>query len=250
MSATTTPRSEIISQLQLMLGDQMVEVELDPEHYDLAIDLAVERIRQRTTAGVEEGHIYLTLQPDVDTYTLPSEVVEVERLYRRGVGRSSTAGSSFDPFEASFSNIYLLQSGRVGGLATWDLFAQFQETVGRVFGSEINFVWEPSRHELKIIRRPKAEEDVLVKTWMYRPEYVILTDAYARPWVRDYSLAQCKKMLGEARGKFQSGLPGPGGSVMLNGEAMKSEALADLERLEIELQNFVVGRDGMPFRIG
>lgn len=250
MSATVTPRSQIISQLSLMLGDQMVEVELDSEHYNLAVDLAVERIRQRTTAGVEEGHIYLTLQPDVDTYTLPEEVVEVERLYRRGVGRSSTAGSSFDPFEASFSNVYLLQSGRVGGLATWDLFAQFQETVGRVFGSELNFIWEPSRRELKLIRRPKSEEDVLVKTWMHRPEFVILTDPYTTPWVRDYALAHCKKMLGEARGKFQSGLPGPGGSVMLNGEAMKSEALADLERLELELQNFVVSRDGLPFRIG
>lgn len=233
-----------------MLGGQMVEVELDPEHYSLAVDLAVERIRQRTTAGVEEGHLYLTLQPDVDTYTMPEEVVEVERLFRRGVGRSSTAGSNFDPFEASFSNIYLLQSGRVGGLATWDLFAQFQETVGRVFGSEINFIWEPSRRELKIIRRPKSEEDVLVKVWMYRPELVILDDPYTKPWVRDFALAHCKRMLGEARGKFQSGLPGPGGSVMLNGEAMKAEALGELERLEIELQNFVMGRDGMPFRIG
>lgn len=250
MSATVTPRSELISQLSLMLGDQMVEVELDSEHYNLAVDLAVERIRQRTTAGVEEGHIYLTLQPDVDTYTLPQEVVEVERLFRRGVGRSSTAGSNFDPFEASFSNIYLLQSGRVGGLATWDLFAQFQETVGRVFGSELNFIWEPSRRELKLIRRPKSEEDVLVKAWMHRPEFVILTDAYARPWVRDYALAHCKKMLGEARSKFQSGLPGPGGSVMLNGEQMKADALADLDRLEVELMNFATGRDGMPFRIG
>lgn len=233
-----------------MLGGQMTEVELDPEHYQLAIDLAVERIRQRTTSGVEEGHLYLTLQPDVDTYTLPDEVVEVERLFRRGVGRSTGSGSNFDPFDASFSNIYLLQAGRVGGLATWEMFGQFQETVGRLFGSELNFIWEPSRHELKLIRRPRGEEDVLVKVWMERPEYVIMTDPYNRPWVRDYALAHCKKMLGEARGKFQSGLPGPGGAVMLNGEAMKSEALADLERLEIELQNFVTGRDGMPFRIG
>ena len=250
MSATITPRTKLIKQLQLLLGDQMVEVELDSEHYELSVDISIERIRQRTTAGVEESHIFMTLQPDVDTYTLPKEVAEVERLFRRGVGRSSTAGSNFDPFDASFSNIYLLQSGRVGGLATWDAFAQFQETVGRLFGSEINFIWEPSRHELKIIRRPKSEEDVLIKVWMRRPEDVILTDDYSGPWVREYSLAYCKKMLGEARSKFQSGLPGPGGSVMLNGEALKSDAMADLERLEIELQNFVTSRDGFPFRIG
>lgn len=250
MTAQTSPRSVLIKEMELMLGGQMTEVELDPEHYQLSLDLALERVRQRTTSGVEEGHLYLTLQPDVDTYTLPKEVVEVERLFRRGVGRSVNGGSNFDPFDASFSNIYLLQAGRVGGLATWEIFGQFQETVGRLFGSELNFIWEPSRHELKLIRRPRGEEDVAVKVWMHRPDYVILTDPYTRPWVRDFALAHAKKMLGEARGKFQSGLPGPGGTVMLNGEAIKAEALADLERLEMELQNFVTGRDGMPFRIG
>lgn len=250
MSATITPRTKLTKQLQLLLGDQMIEVELDSEHYELSVDISIERIRQRTTAGVEESHIFMTLQPDVDTYTLPKEVAEVERLFRRGVGRGSTAGSNFDPFDAAASNVYLLQSGRVGGLATWEAFAQFQETVGRLFGSELNFIWEPSRSELKLIRRPTAEEDVLIKVWMRRPEDVILTDDYSGPWIREYALAYCKKMLGEARSKFQSGLPGPGGSVMLNGEQLKSDAMADLERLEIELQNFVTSRDGMPFRIG
>lgn len=250
MSSTVTPRSKLTKQLQLLLGDQMVEVELDPEHYSLAIDLAVEKVRQRTTGGVEESHVFMTLQPDEDTYTMPDEVIEVERLFRRGVGSNSTGGTNFDPFEAAFSNIYLLQAGRTGGLATWDFFAQYQETIGRVFGSEINFIWEPSRKQLKLIRRVRTEEEVLIKVWMKRPEDVVLTDEYTGPWVREYSLAQCKKMLGEARSKFQSGLPGPGGSVMLNGEALKNEAMAELERLEIELMNFVTSRDGMPFRIG
>lgn len=248
--STTIPRTKLIQELRLLLGDQMVDVELDSEHYALSVDMAVERVRQRTTGGVEESHLFITLQPDVDTYTMPNEVVEVERLFRRGVGRSSTAGSAFDPFEASFSNIYLLQSGRVGGLATWDAFAQFQETVGRLFGSEINFIWEPSRHELKLIQRPKSEEDVLVKVWMSRPEDVILTDPYTGPWCREYALAQSKRMLGEARSKYTGGLPGAGGAVLLNGQDLKAEAATALEILEGELLNFVTGRDGMPMRIG
>ena len=250
MSATETPRTRLKNQIRLLLGDGMVEVELDPEHYDASIDFAIERIRQRTTGGVEESHIFFTLEPFVDEYTMPEEVQEVERLYRRGVGANSTGGTNFDPFEAAFSNIYLLQSGRTGGLATWDFFAQYQETIGRVFGSEINFIWEPSTHKLKIIRRPTAEEDVLVKVWMKKPEDIIITDDYTGPWVRDFSLAKCKMMLGEARSKFPGGLPGPGGSVLLNGEQMKADGLADMERLEMELQNFVASRDGMPFRIG
>jgi hypothetical protein len=250
MSATQTNRHTLKKEIQLLLGDQMVEVELDEEHMELAIKMAVERVRQRTTGGVEESHVFLTMQPDQNKYTLPDEVQEVEKLYRRGVGANSTGGTNFDPFEAAFSNIYLLQAGRTGGLATWDFFAQYQETIGRVFGSEINFIWRPSTHELELIRRPTAEEDVMAKVWMIKPEELILADAYTGPWIREYSLARCKQMLGEARGKFPGGLPGPGGSVLLNGEQIKADATADLERLEMELQNFVVSRDGMPFRIG
>jgi hypothetical protein len=120
MSATQTNRHTLKKEIQLLLGDQMVEVELDEEHMELAIKMAVERVRQRTTGGVEESHVFLTMQPDQNKYTLPDEVQEVEKLYRRGVGANSTGGTNFDPFEAAFSNIYLLQAGRTGGLATWD----------------------------------------------------------------------------------------------------------------------------------
>ena len=36
-------------------------------------------------------------------------------------------------------------------------------------------------------------------------------------------------MLGEARSKFPGGLPGPGGATTLNGDALKSEALTEIE---------------------
>lgn len=250
MTATSTVRHKLMKQIQLLLGDQMVEVELDEEHLTLAIDMAVERVRQRTTGGVEESHVFFTLQPDQDVYTLPEEIQEVEKLYRRGVGSNSTGGTNFDPFEAAFSNIYLLQAGRTGGLATWDFFAQYQETIGRVFGSEINFIWDNYNHRLTIVRRPTAEEDVLCKVWMKKPADVIIDDDYSKVWVREFALAQSKIMLGEARDKFPGGLPGPAGSVLLNGQQLKTEGVADLERLEMELQNFVISRDGMPFRIG
>jgi len=250
MSATSTSRYNLSKQIMLLLGDQMVEVELDDEHLNLAIDMAIDRIRQRTTGGVEEGHVFITMQPDQNVYTLPDEIQEVEKLYRRGVGANSTGGTNFDPFEAAFSNIYLLQAGRTGGLATWDFFAQYQETIGRVFGSEINFIWESSTNQLTIIRRPTAEEDVMCKVWMKKPENIIIDDVYTKVWVRDYALAKGKEMLGEARDKFPGGLPGPAGSVLLNGQQLKTEAVAELERLEMELQNFNVSRDGMPFRIG
>ena len=249
MPSEISPRTDLINELRLMLGDQMVDVELDPDHYNKAINFSIERLRQRTDGSLEESHLFITAQPEQQEYKLPNEVQEVRKMYRRGVGANSTGGTNFDPFEAAFSNIYLLQAGRTGGLATWDFFAGYQETIGRVFGSEINFTWNYPTRTLTMIRKITAEEDVLVHVWNKEPEISLLTDVYARPWLRDFSLAHCKMMLGEARGKFPGGLPGPGGNVQYNGAELKAEAVADFERLEQEIQNFNVGRTGMPFII-
>lgn len=250
MAAQQSPRTKLIKQMRLMLADRIVDVEADPQHFELAVDLAVDRFRQRSDGSMEEASLFLTLQPEQTEYTLPKEVQNIHRLYRRGVGANSTGGTNFDPFEAAFSNIYLLQAGRTGGLATWDFFAQYQETIGRVFGSELNFTFNPSTKKLKIIRKITSEEDVLIRAYLQKPEHVMLEDPYIKPWIRDYSLAQLKMILGEARSKYASGLPGPNGNVVLNGDALKSEALQELERLEIELQNLVTADNGYSFVIG
>lgn len=250
MSATPEPRTDIINQVKLLLADQMIDLEADPEHYNLAVDMAIEKLRQASDGANEEANLFLTLQPDQSEYTLPDEVQNIRRLYRRGVGANTTGGTNFDPFEAAFSNIYLLQAGRTGGLATWDLFAQFQESLGRVFGSEINFTWNPSTKKLKIIRRVRHEEDISILAYIQKPEHVMIRDPYMRPWIRDYTRAQVKMMIGEARSKYTGGLPGPNGNVILNGADLKNEAAQEIEALEQQLKDIVTGDSGYAFVIG
>ena len=95
MSSQETPRYQMIKQLQLLLGDQIVDVELDEAHYNLAVTMAVEKVRQRSQGSLEESHLYMTLIPDEDKYVLPDEVQEVVRIYRRGVGVTTAGGTNF-----------------------------------------------------------------------------------------------------------------------------------------------------------
>jgi len=250
MSATTEPRVDLINQVKLLLGDQMIDIEADPEHYNLAVTMAVDKMRQRSDGATEESTLFLTLQPAQTEYTLPDEVLNIRRLFRRGVGANTTGGTNFDPFEAAFSNIYLLQAGRTGGLATWDFFAQFQESLGRVFGSEINFTFNPATKKLTIIRKITAEEDVAIQAYIIKPEHVLMQDPYALPWLRSYTAAQVKMMVGEARSKFTGGLPGPNGNVILNGTELKSEATEEIRVLEEELDKQVTADTGYAFVIG
>ena len=41
------PRQEVYDYIRLRLGDGMVDVELDPEHYKSALDTAIDVYRQR-----------------------------------------------------------------------------------------------------------------------------------------------------------------------------------------------------------
>ena len=47
-------KNDVIKQIRLLLGDGMIDIELDPEHYDVALDIALSKIRQRSENAVEE----------------------------------------------------------------------------------------------------------------------------------------------------------------------------------------------------
>ena len=243
-------REQLISETQLRLADGIVDVELDREHFDVAIDKSLARYRQLSAGSVEESIIFIQTVENQTEYTLPDEVMEVRRLYRRGIGTNSGGGSNFDPFDVAFNNMYMLQAGQIGGLAVFDAFAQYKENIGRIFGSEYNFIYNRNTKVLKILRNIRHEEEVLVGIYNFIPEATLLKDVYANQWLAFYSLAQAKFILGEARSKYQSGLPGAGGAITLNGEALKSEATNDMETLKSQIYNMEEGNAPLGFVIG
>ena len=243
-------REQLITETQLRLADGMVDVELDREHYDVAINKAIAKYRQLSSGSVEEAVIFIQTQAGVTKYTLPDEVIDVKRLYRRGIGTNSGGGTNFDPFDVAFNNMYMLQAGQIGGLAVFDAFAQYKETIGRIFGSEYNFLWNRNTKKLKILRNVKHAEEVGVGVYNYIPESILLVDVYASNWLSQYTLSLSKMMLGEARSKYTSGLPGAGGAIQLNGDALKSEASAELDKLNESIHNYEEGNIPLGFVIG
>jgi len=149
----------------------------------------------------------------------------------------------------AYTNTYLLASSNMGGLATYELFSQYQELVGRMFGSFIEFKWNTTTKELLLLQRPRAEEELLLYCYNYRPDSELLKDYLAVQWIKDYTLARCKIMLGEARSKFAT-IAGPQGGSTLNGDNLKAEGLADIEKLEEEVKTQIPGGVGYGFTIG
>lgn len=241
---------ELIKEIELRLGGQMVDVELDPEHYTLAIGKALEKYRQRSENAVEEAFIPLDLQEEVSEYTLPFEVIEVRDVYRRvsGTLNSSSVGD-IEPFETAYLNNYLLYSGRAGGIATFDFLAQNREALGRVFGEKLMFTWNTVSKQLLIHRKPKAPDTVYLHVYKIRLLEELLTDPYSAPWIKELALAYAKLMLAEARGKFNT-IAGPQGGTSLNADALRMDAQAQIDKLEDELKTYVDGQVGLGIIIG
>lgn len=240
MADLTELKQKLFRNVELRLGGGIVDVELDPEHYEAAYNYAIATYRQRAQNAYEESYSLLTIESDRNSYILPQEITNVRQVFRRTVGlETGPAASSFDPFSSAILNTYLLNYNYAGGLATYDFYAGYIELAARMFGGYVIFTFNPVTKEIKFVRKFKGTgEQVLLWTDNLKPEITLLQDPSITNWITSWTLAQCKMTLGEAREKFAS-IAGPGGGSSLNGQSLKAEAKESFAELIDELKRYV-----------
>jgi hypothetical protein len=250
-SSLDTLKQNLIDYVRLQLGDQIIDIELDAEHYEAAYQRTIGVYRQRAQNAYEESYIFMELVTNVNIYDLPQEVQTVRQIFRRTFGDSTGPfASNFDPFSQASMNVYLMNFNVAGGLATYDFYSQYVELAGRMFGAYMNYTWNPVTKKLQLIRDPKGTgEAVLLWCYNLKPEFNLLSDFQIVQWIRDYMTANCKLIIGEAREKFGT-IAGPQGGGTLNGAAMKAEAQVSMDKLVEELKNYVDGSQPLSWVIG
>jgi hypothetical protein len=250
-STLPTLKENLIKYVRLQLGDGIVDIEADAEHFEAAYQNAIGTYRQRAQNAYEESYTFLELITNVNIYTLPEEIMSVKTLYRRTFGDSTGPfASNFDPFSQASLNVYLMNFNVAGGLATYDFYSQYVELAGRMFGAYMNYTFNPVTKKLQLIRDPKGTgEQVLMWTYNLKPEVNLLTDMQIRQWIRQYMVGNLKFIIGEAREKFAS-IAGPTGGTTLNGAAMKSEGMAIMQQCLEDLKNYVDGSQPLSWVIG
>ena len=252
-----TKKNEIIEYIRLRLGDQIVDVEADKEHFDMGIKQAFQRYRQRSSNAVEESYAFLDIYPETQEYILPTEIIDIRKVFRRGIGSvTGTTASQFEPFSSGYLNTYMLVAGRVGGLVNYELFTGYQELAMRMFGGHMNFTWNKVSKKLTLVRKQPFQgenssetESVLLWTYNYKPNVMLLNDPQVYPWVQDYAYALVMISIGQAREKFAS-IAGPQGGTALNGTALKTEGFQLLDKLDQEISTYMDGGIPLTWTIG
>ena len=255
---TYSARSNLIMVLKHQLGYPSVCVELNENHFNIAIDNALMEIRRRTDSAYSKQYFFATLQPGQNTYYLndpavgTNSIVDVIRINRlSGLGLGNFAPDNI------YAQQFLTQFYAPGvgyDLVSIHLLSSMAETFSKVFAGEIAFNWRESSRELTTYRTVMRPEKVLLETSCEKFEQELLQGRWTQQWLQSWAEAELMMMLGHIRGKFAS-LPGPGGSLSLNADTMLAEGQRIQENCLREIRDMEVGQNGpdnfyMPFAIG
>lgn len=244
-------KEELFDNIRYRLGAGIIDLEVDPEHFEAAFQYALKIYRQRAQNATIESYTLMTINTHQNSYILPEEFVNVRQVFRRTVGlETGPAASSFDPFSSAILNTYLLNYNYAGGLATYEFYAGYIELAARMFGGYVIFTFNPVTKEIKLVRDPKGQgEQILIWADLQRSDLELIQDPGSGIWIGDWTFAQIKYTIGEAREKFGT-IAGPGGGTSLNGTAMKAEAKEIQEKLLEDLKTYTDRSQPLTWIIG
>ena len=196
--------------------------------------------------------------------------LEIQKVFNQGPAAIS---KFYDPFAGSYDNIELLDSFGMGNVspAVSYILRPISYDLGRANAIETNdlirksaYSFELINNKMRVFPRPEStdagdliyfhyyvKEDKQGTTRTYTNSkvsdpsnipYKFITyeeiNAAGRNWIRKYTLANAKELLGIIRSKYAS-MPLPNGEVALDGEALKAEGREEKANLLEELSTFL-----------
>jgi hypothetical protein len=235
-------RRNMIETIKTVLGYPSVTVELTKHAMDVAINMALEKLRSASSAPYKRAYFALDLQPRVQHYNLTDrtvgfhKIVDVMYVYRKSMTFMGTAAGNDVYGQMMVQNLFNM--GKFD-LLSYHMVSSYIKTMNQVFAAEIQFNWNEHSRVLSIYKDFPMHEQVLVDAIIERTEQDLLTDRWTRNWIQNYATAQCRYMLADIRGKFST-LPGAGGNISLNASDLRTKADAEVQQCLDEIDNYIV----------
>lgn len=223
-------KDDILTQL----GGNLVDVELEDKEIQLAFKKAKRTFQQKGHNSYRRAFISLDVNKEQVTYQLPADVYTVVKAIKQSLTFSVNDSYSLAAYNDMFGS---KQSGNTGDYLSYEFTLQSIEMWRRYLAFDVQFHFDEFAKTITFLKPPEKTTD----TWLIEL-YTNLTDEEYMDvlWIQEWAAAEAKQMLGMAYRKF-SQLPGPDGSVSLDGSSLIQEAKQEKEQL---LEDILNGLDG------
>lgn len=218
------------------LGYPLIRIELTEEHLLTAIIDAVTMYNRYAAIDYSYINLEVTENPFDVPYGVNKETIVdvfVPAGFFDNIGAGLVTGGFVGEFEGTIIPIFGQKSGLLDVLGKFDLsmyymYLQKLEDIKKIIG--IDRMWAIINNKIEVYPKSSLLTNVGI---IYKGK---LTDSEAeeQEWIKKYALAKAKLMLGTIRSKF-SGINAAGINIAADGEALKSEAKEEIDKLEERL---------------
>ena len=224
---------EIKEEIKSGLGDPIICVELQPNHYDLA----VERAERWFIADIGVIKLLdLTVAATENEYTLDDDVMDVIDVFREGHHIFSDDVFGFDaaaPYLFSGANAPFFGRDPLG-YSDLTQRLQYLDTIKKTLGVDKSFEYDKQTRILRLYPQPSSSSGTAAIV-QYMSRRVDVEKLFA--WELDifirWAEAEAKEILGRIRSRFDT-IPTPGGDRALDGPILLEEDRQQKEALREE----------------
>jgi hypothetical protein len=245
--ATLTTRAEFTDYCLRRLGFPVIEINVDPDQVSDRIDDALQYWQDYHFDGLQKVYwIKIVDQNDIDNKYLDAsqakdssnntlEIAGISRIFP--VSDSQTNINMFDlRYQLRLNELYDFTSA---SYINYTLTMQHLRSLEILFTGEVPIRFQRHTQRLYIDWAWGAEEapigTVVVSEAYANIDPSVFNRVWNDRWLKEYATALIKRTWGNNLKKF-SGLQLPG-SVTLNGDKIYDEAVAEIEKLENEMQS-------------
>ena len=234
----------------LELGAPVIDLELDQQQLDYAVDRALKTIEEYAPREYFDYYSFMTT-PGKSVYELPPDVGFVRNVYYQEMGQTAFSAGELGgviPLEyfaggVGYENGFLNPTQPVWGqMGPWVLYKQYEQMFSRVSSALGGWEWVGGFRHIKLYPTPCRPSYALVHYIQRCKDWTCVTDSMI-----EGAIAYAKIMVGRIRSKFQN-IPGPSGGIILDGQAILQEG--NQEKKEWEERLITRFGDVLPITMG
>jgi len=234
--AVVNSRDDLIDYCKRVLGEPVIEVNLDDDQISDRVDEALQYFQEYNSDATHRTYIkHQVTQDDLDNnyITVPSSVHIVTRLLPLSNAINSSTNMFSVKYQMMLNDIADLQNF-AGDLAYYNQMQQYLNLIDMQLNGKPLVQFQRHQHRLHILG-DLNDGDIKKDDFIILEVYQIVdpnsfTSVYNDKFVKEYTAALMKRQWGQNLIKFE-GMQLPGG-VTINGRQIYEDALQEIEKLK------------------